>query len=1118
MSAPPTARAALALILALGACGAPQPPPFEAQLAAVNAAPPSLAERGWWRLLAGDDQGALMDFEAAGEAAGEAPLAALGRATLARAQLDPRRAAREAALAASGEGVVARLGAEIYAQVEPKAPRAGWTPLKAQHYTPTISFTPLIDLQRLHLKPPKIQADRVIALGRHFALRPDLTATDLGGLFISIWPLPPGSARLRAEIDGHLTAWRGDRAVIASSLTHLSPPIQVFDAPGEGALVLASASKRAPRLWRIVEPPSAPPLAPPRVPGYAPGASWVAAWMRAQARLAVKDIEGARLALQGAPPLPAFERLRAEILSQDPSAPPRIARDAAWAALEGATAPADRLARGRLALRRGRLEAAEADLKAAAAAPEPSPALEGLARLALQRGDLKLARQWVDQAARRAADPCALLDLRAALTEEGAARAALAQLHRRCGQPLAAATLLLDLHRPQAALEALADLTPQAAGRPKALRLKARALIGLDRLAEAAALLGGVEEAEASLMGADLRGARVDEALTAWAQAHPDSEAALDLVAARLSASPFEGLALDSEAAILAFERCVAAKEAACAGSAAAPVTRVLDHAAQIHLHHGRRLRWVHEILYISSREAAETYGEIGLPEGARRIALYTRKADGRRLDAEESPEKESLSLPDLKVDDYVVAVYIERGDSGGPYDSALLTPRVLFGDLEAPIFHKRVEVYSPDAHAPQVHGPLAGEARLVAHLKAAGLRLERRAIEASLGEPHAPPPAFWIPWARFGRGISLKADLRLSREAVLAQRRRSPHFDAWAKATAGEGSTAARVARLSRAARAQIEDTGGLIDAPVSLALAEGEGSRALILSAALEAIDVPHQLLLARARLHLDEGPFAQVVDYSYPLLETPVGLLDPGPRRAPLGFIPEVFKGGAALILWPHEAPSAAITLPEVTPIGERREVEVNLTWAASGALIGEVTDRLEGQEAILVGGYLADAEVEARPRLLERLLTRAFGAARITAWSIPSEAQPDGPLILKYRFEVQAAPTLDLGLFPVAPGRTYAALTRRALPLWISRSTHQDVRLKLKSDAPFQIDWRPGAWRQGPHRFELTGAVEEDSLEARAQVDIDAGLIPPSGYAAFAEWARRVDRAERIKLKR
>lgn len=1127
--------AVLVPLLLLAACGG-APPTLDEQLAALEAAPRQEGDDhgrvGWWRYLAGDPAGAAAAFAEGGAA----PLAALGRARLAADRLAHGEAMTEAALASAGpelSAVVARRWAEDAAeQVRDGAARlhtalgdvaGARVPLEDPRYTVRVSFLPHLDLVRLHQRPPVLDGERVGALGKWWALSERAPQADRDGLVITVWPLPSGDAHLELRVGGPVIAWRGGAPVLATAPERHPPGTVRFSAPGEGPLVVAWAAPRRPSAWRLAHPAPAPgPERGPPVPDRRGGVDWLGRYLRAERALLDEDPEEARGALEGAPDSPAFAVLRARLAALEPDLPDRAARDIALDAWSRALplAPARaHLELGQQRWRAGQLDEAARHLQEAVRlAPEGAQeAWRSLARVALAGGHPDEARRAIDAAARLAPDPCALLDDRAALLAGRGGREAdrLIEDYATCDRPLEAAERLLDLYRPEAALERL-DALPEAQRGGKARTLRARALLGVGRLEEARALYAEGGDPGSALAAADL-GPTVDAEATLEAdlrrivEQHPTAREALDLVGAWRGWSPFAALELDSEALIAEYEA-----EPPLSG----PAVRVLDHSALLFFADGKSLRWVHEVLAIRSRDAAETFGEIGLPGDVRLFSLYTRKADGRRLYADEQPEKDTISLPDLKDGDYVVAVYLEPSDNGYLYDSGFLAPRVYFRGVDLPIFRQRFEVYAPDDVRPVAQRLNdAPEPQRVALGGRAGLRFDARQVPLLPPEPDPVPAGLWLPSVRTGQGVTLSDDLDYLRDRVLARRRRTAAFDAWARAYAGEGDGRRRAKRLARAVREAVDGAHGVIAEDAVRAIRTGSGNRALVLSAALEAEGIRHRLLLTRPKVHVPAGPFLQVADFVYPLIELADGTwIDPGPDRAPPGFIPFPMVGSDGLVAWPPAAPAEPVPLPAERAVGDAREVSLVAHWDAEGVLHGEVVDRLVGQEAMVVGEHLSRLEPAQRPRLVERLLVAAVGAAHVTELEDPTRQDPDGPLVLRYKFTAKVGDTLNLGLFPVSPARSWAGLSERRIPLAIDLPTRQHVHLELTSARDFTARHRAGEHREGPHRFRLEVQGDEDSLYAEAWTEVAGGAIAPADYSAFAGWARRAESAERIVLRR
>ncbi|MCK6570618.1 hypothetical protein L6V77_05825 [Myxococcota bacterium] len=1005
-------------------------------------------------------------------------------------------------------------------------------------HTVRISFLPWLDARRLIQHPPSLAPDGTLsALGKSWALTESKPRIDPDSLAASVHPLPAGEAHLVVQNGGRLLAFRDGRLVLASPEDRPPPGRVRFSAPGTGPLVLVYSSASVPTVERW---PAA--FVPTRPPARSPTDALLAALLA----LADDDREGVEAWLAGAPDTPVVRGLRAEAAATDPSVPAgqsRDARHAAWEALLPAAPMRARFELARLARQGGDLDAAHRHLEHLAAHPGAA-----VPRLHFQ---VHFGLGWYDEAAvdleraeRAIADLCDLLDDRLAL--QGArgnttGRFALVEPLARCGRVREAADLLVDLDRPTLALARLDALTGPAAAEPKVDATRRRALVALGRLDEARALaLKSAAQApatearpdpEAALAAVDLgdsEPAALGRALDALVRAHPTAREAREWMLVHPQTSPFGEVMLDTEAVLAAYGVDAAADPERYAG----PAVRVLDHDVTIYFADGRRLRWVHEILAIRTREAAENFGEVHLPEGASAVAVFNRKADGRRLHAEDMPEKESLSVPDLAIGDAIVALYLEPGDNGYLYDTGFLTPRFTLGSHELPAYLQRHDVFGPDGTTPEAHltaGAPAPTPITLGALARGGLRLEARAVPILPPEDDAVPTGLYLPGARIGRSVTLAADLEYTRDRVLSRRTRNAEFEAWARETAGEGKPMERIARLARAVRARVDGRTGLIADDATRMWASGHGHRALVLSAALEAVGVPHRLLLARPKVHVPAGPFEQVADFPYALLA--VGdafetVIDPGPDRAPVGFVPFGFLGGDALTVWPPDAPDAGLRarpLPSTRSVEDRRAVHMRLRWREDGALSGSVEDALHGQESIVVGDYLARLDAAVRPKVAERLLVPVLGAGMVSGFVDPvasAETAPEGPLVLRYDFTARGGDSLALGLFPVSPGRAWAARAERRTPMAIELPTRQHVVVDvegppdLRCSAPASVTLGHGSVRfrrtvttLGPGRFRLESHLE-----------LDGGVISPADYAAFADAARAIDPAETVLFER
>ena len=1142
------AHGALALMLA--ACGArPAAPDFEQMRAAATPAVPP-AEAGWWHYLVGDATAAAEAFARAPDS----PLAALGRVRLAADNLDAETELDAASKAASGDGwtvvlalEAARRAADVLPDGAVRLDRALGVAaatrrvIGSARHTVRISFLPYLDLRRSRQAPPELDSKTsniARALGKRWRLSPSANP-DRDGLVLSTWPLDPGPAHLELDVGGPLVAWRDGRVVCATPPGRFPPGVVRFTAPGDGPLLVVWAASHAPRLWQWPRP--------------APGPAWADVWdaeasekpsavvvgrrwwirryLRTEVALADADFETVDALLLDAPQTAAFAHQRARAVVDAPDLPSGAVRDrarASWEAVESLAPVRSHLERGRIAEQAGEFDVARRHLSTVAElAPGAYEAHRALHRIYLSLGWYEEAQAALAAAERVAPSSCALLDEQSGLVGsrgDVGARAHLVEQYAACQRPLDAIELLLDLHRPADALTRIEPMwASHKRGAPAArwVRAYARALVGLGRLDEAAARFGALDEAGGALARLDLEAAthahdsaRHQSRLAAFVAAHPTAREALEIVVAHPEWSPFADLAIDTEAAIAAFEA-----EPALPG----PAVRVLDHSATLYFPDGKSLRWAHEVLAIRSRDAAEEYGEIGVPEDAHVVSLYTRKFDGRRLYAEEVPEKSTITLPDLDSGDFVIARYLEVGDNGYLYNRGFLTPRVYFQGVDLPIFRQRFDVFGPDGNAIE-YQRLAGAPRGLESTLGSrrGMRFETHQVDLRNNETNAAPAGLWLPSVRAGRDIEFDDDLDYYRDRVAYRRRRSPAFDRWVQAQVADRDRGEQIEALSRAVRAQLLDEVGLVADDAARMVEEGRGSRALVLSAALEAAGIEHSLLLARPRVSVPAGPFLQVADFPYPMLcvrglDGSDRWIDPGPDRAPIGFVPFPMLGGDAVVLWPPSAPTRPVKLPQTREIEDSREVRLVAHWGLDGKLRGEVTDRLTGQEAITIGAAMQRLDPARWPEVGERLLLGAIGVATVTRFDDPLTAESaDGALTLRYEFEAEVGDALQLGVFPMGPGRWLADLSVRRTPLTIDIPIDQTVHVELTSDRPLRIDDGSAELNSGEHHFALSAELDGDELIVDSRLVVAGGRIDPVAYEAFATWARRVDDAERLSV--
>ena len=114
--------------------------------------------------------------------------------------------------------------------------------------------------------------------------------------------------------------------------------------------------------------------------------------------------------------------------------------------------------------------------------------------------------------------------------------------------------------------------------------------------------------------------------------------------------------------------------------------------------------------------------------------------------------------------------------------------------------------------------------------------------------------------------------------------------------------------------------------------------------------------------------------------------------------------------------------------------------------------------------------------------------------------------------------QVGDRIQLGAFPVSPGVTYAPLSRRHWPLMISVPVDQEVKIRIRGNSSFGLSSNGFSQSFKDHQFNIAVKQDDDSIMLTSRLVIKGGVVSPNESLEFAQWARAVDKAERIDVKR
>ncbi|APR82438.1 Hypothetical protein A7982_07787 [Minicystis rosea] len=288
-------------------------------------------------------------------------------------------------------------------------------------------------------------------------------------------------------------------------------------------------------------------------------------------------------------------------------------------------------------------------------------------------------------------------------------------------------------------------------------------------------------DSDARLALADARFARGDRTALAHAlvdsiHAGADTSAlreAIELVDGITELSPYR---LDGKKVIAEFER----NHPEMPGTAA----RVLDYSA-IWVHPDGSARMLeHEILWIQSREGIQEQAE-QRPRGMV-LKIRTIKKDGRVLEPEIVPNKETITMPHLEIGDYIETETITtmRGDGHG--GQRFEGPRWFFREEKIPYWRSEFIAISPKNKKLDIE--TGGDVPKPDVSESGALVIHRWRVDKSPALPEEPasaPLQEFLPNVRIGWGYSLKDTIARLVDAAADETPRDPRVTRVAQAIA---------------------------------------------------------------------------------------------------------------------------------------------------------------------------------------------------------------------------------------------------------------------------------------------------------------------------------------------
>jgi tetratricopeptide (TPR) repeat protein len=549
------------------------------------------------------------------------------------------------------------------------------------------------------------------------------------------------------------------------------------------------------------------------------------------------------------------------------------------------------------------------------------------------------------------------------------------------------------------------------------------------------------------------------------------------------------------------------------------PAVFVLDRSVSRVYPTGGQRTITHNIVKVLAKDGLDRWGEWHLPQGAEVLTLCAWKPNGARLEPEEVPEKESISIPGLAVGDYVEVEYLERAAPPGAFPGGFLAERFYFASQDAPLDRSEYTLVAPpdmpveiDAHGapPEMEESTRSEGRTQVKVR----RFVAHRVAQRFAEPGAAPMAEFMPSVRASARVSREAWRAYLADLGWASRRRDPALDDLARRlTAGDRDDRQRLVHLDAWVRKNVQHGGGLDEAATAI-LARREGNRATLLAALAEAAGLPARVLLGRsARSARIEG---ELEAFDQALVEAAGVFVDPRYRHGQPGDLPAALRGEPALVLEPGAVSS--VRLPESR--SDAREMKVTIALRPDGGGKVRVEEHLRGWPALEWRESIERLSADrVRPQFEQRTLGYFFPGAALEELTWEGADRDDEPFVVRYSMD---APSIarrqgDALVLPAPFAaqllRRYATGHARSTPVYVDEVSPTELELTVELPGGARVEVAPALRRDEQNgRFEQRTWLERGALHMQSRFYLPTHRVEVDAWPGFLAWVAAVDRAE------
>ena len=490
--------------------------------------------------------------------------------------------------------------------------------------------------------------------------------------------------------------------------------------------------------------------------------------------------------------------------------------------------------------------------------------------------------------------------------------------------------------------------------------------------------------------------------------------------------------------------------------------------------------------------------------------------------------------MPALEPGDAVRIV--ARGFASGGAGSRTRTTQWYFASTQAPYFLSRYAISIPKSlELELVQRNFTGEHEVLDEGERVVHIFTLRNVDRVVAEPGAPPQSWFLPWVTFvGPQDMARIERELESELVVPTRLAPELIEVASLACEGTETEEQRARALHRLVTESLDKREPLSRVSALSALLTRTGNPTLLYATLLRAVGIEYELVWSRAvEPAADPAPERELADASRWTNQLLVLVKPRDAAPAWCDLSRKTLPYGCMIAAAPKaEAFSATrgewLSMPDAAwseRPGERTTLTVRVGPERSAEL--DIALDFTGNMGFAVKEQLREVPKAQMKRTVTGIVSRIVPGISLGEYSLDGLEGDEAPVAFRAKgthktlFDARNGEfSCKLPFPPLDLGRIAAGEGQRKLPFLLQRASVGSVRARFElPEGRSLVSEHPEVLLEfGGGRYRL--AIEEADVRGFTVVrefHLPAQVIAASDFAAFVEFAQRVDEAERVRLR-